>query len=73
MEIDLDCPHCRGNIVKSYGDTVKMRSKLLKWERGGMFAICKACGTDVPIDLELMKSIQAKFIYEVNSKKTCFE
>lgn len=71
MKIDLDCPHCRASIVKSYGDAVKMRAKLLKWDRGGMAAVCKACGNDVPIDLELMKSIQAKFIYEVNTEKAC--
>lgn len=76
MKIDLDCPHCKANIVKSYGDTVKMRSKLLKWDQGGMYAVCKSCSGEVAITLDLMKSIQAKFIYEVNTKiekSTCID
>lgn len=71
IAVDLDCPHCKSNIVKSYGDEVKMRSKLLKWDKDGMFAVCKSCNGEVPITIDLMKSIQAKFIYEVNTKNTC--
>lgn len=65
-ELCLDCPACKASIVKSYGDAVKMRTKLIKWDQGGMYAVCKACGTDVSISVDLMKSIQSRFVYEVS-------
>lgn len=46
-----------------------MRTKLIKWDQGGMYAVCKSCGTDVPINTELMKSIQSRFVYEIEDSK----
>ena len=62
----LRCPNCTSSVIKSYGEEVKLRSKLLKWTREGMFAICKSCGEDVPIGLEVLKSIQSTFSYEID-------
>lgn len=71
-EFDLDCDACGANIIKSYGEETKMRSKLLKWDRNGMYAVCKGCGHEIPIGVDLLKSIQSRFVYEVdfNSSKT---
>jgi len=68
-KVEVECPHCRDSIVKSYGDEVKMRSKLLKWNRSGMFAVCKSCGTDVAINPDVMRAIQSSFVYEVPPDK----
>jgi predicted RNA-binding Zn-ribbon protein involved in translation (DUF1610 family) len=61
---ELDCPHCGAAIIKSYGEEVKFRSKLIRWDRHGMFAVCKSCGEDVPVSVDLLKSIQSSFTYE---------
>jgi phage terminase large subunit GpA-like protein len=65
MKIDLDCPSCGQNMIKSYENEAKFRAKVLKWDRNGMFAICKSCSHEVPITLDFMKSIQSTFVYEV--------
>ena len=69
QDLFLSCPHCRNHIVKSHENDaeVKMRVKLVKWNRKGMFAVCKGCGKDVPVDLEFMKSIQVHFSYVVEN------
>jgi hypothetical protein len=64
----LDCPHCGYNVVKSYGNETKMRSKVVRWDHKGMFAVCKACDGEVPITLELIKSIQSSFVFEVSKE-----
>ena len=56
--VEVDCPHCKDSIVKSYDGEVKMRSKLIKWNSQGMYAICKSCGTEVPIRPDLMRDGQ---------------
>ena len=66
--IKIDCPECKNNIMKSYDLEVKLRAKLIKWTQKGMFAICKSCGGDVPIDAEILKSIQSTFVYEIDEK-----
>ena len=66
---DLQCPNCSVDVAKSYDDSVKLRVKLLKWTRDGMFAICKACGHDVPIKVDFIKSVQSKLVYEVDSNQ----
>jgi hypothetical protein len=65
MKLDLDCPHCGSNMIKSYADEAKLRMKLIKWNRDGMFAVCKGCGHDVSIGLDFMKSVQSSFVFEV--------
>jgi transcription elongation factor Elf1 len=65
MKHDLDCPNCGSNMVKSYAKETKFRSKLIKWNHDGMFAVCKGCGSDVAIALDLLKGIQSSFSYEV--------
>jgi transcription elongation factor Elf1 len=63
-KLDLNCPHCGQSVIKSYDKEVKCRTKLLKWDSNGMFAICKSCNHDVPITVELIKSIQSTFVFE---------
>lgn len=62
---DLDCPQCGQNMIKSHGDHAKFRMKLIKWDHKGMSAVCKSCGHDVPVSLDLMKSIQSSFTFEI--------
>lgn len=64
---DLDCPTCDGSMIKSYAEETKFRLKLLKWDRRGMFAVCKGCSTEVKVDVDLIKSIQSRFEYEVDT------
>jgi transcription elongation factor Elf1 len=63
---DLDCPSCKTNMIKSTAVEAKMRLKIIKWNRNGMFAVCKSCDHEVEIGVDLMKSIQSNFVYEVN-------
>ena len=63
-KLDLDCPKCGQSVIKSYDNEAKLRTKLLKWDQNGMFAVCKSCSHDVPISVDLMKSIQSTFIFE---------
>lgn len=63
-KLTISCPHCHNGISKFEDNEVKMRVKLVKWNNEGMFAICKGCGKDVPIDFDFMKSIQIKFLHE---------
>ena len=65
---ELDCEHCDSSIIKSYGVEVKMRSKLVKWTDKGMFAVCKSCGHENQIKPDIMKSMQASFVFEVDEK-----
>lgn len=69
MKHNLDCPKCRGSIIKSYGEETKFRSKLIVWNTKGMFAVCKSCNAEVEVDPELLKSIKSSFVYEVNPYK----
>jgi len=67
----LICPGCDFTIIKSYADEAKLRAKLLKWNRDGMFAICKSCGKEVPIDANVLKSLQGTFRYIIEENETC--
>lgn len=65
-QINLSCPNCSNHIAKSSPDgEVKMRVKLVKWNRDGMFAVCKGCGNDVPVGIDFVKSLQANFSFEI--------
>jgi len=66
MRYKLDCPFCKLDLIKSHGNEVKMRVKVVKWNQDGMFAVCKACGQEVPITVNILKSIQSAFVYEIN-------
>lgn len=65
---DMSCPKCKSNMIKSYGDEAKLRLKLIVWNTRGMFAVCKSCSAEVKIDMDLLKSVQSKFTYEVNGR-----
>ena len=70
MNNDLDCPKCSANMIKSTATEAKFRTKIIKWNRDGMFAVCKSCDHEVSIGVDLMKSIQSSFVYEVAVDKT---
>lgn len=64
-KVELECPNCKDQMIKSYDGEAKLRMKLVVWNQDGMFAICKSCGKDVEIKPEIIKSIQSRFVYEV--------
>jgi len=64
MHYDLECPHCQAKLIKSYGAETKLRSKLIKWDSTGMYAVCKSCDAEVEIPSDLLKSIQSSFVFE---------
>ena len=66
---NLDCKQCDSSIIKSYGSEAKMRSKLIKWNQDGMFAVCKSCGTENEVNMDVLKSMQSSFVYEVTPDK----
>jgi len=66
---DLKCHGCNADIIKSYKTEAKLRAKIIKWNKDGMFAICKSCGIEVPVDENLLRSLQDTFIYEIDDKK----
>jgi RNase P subunit RPR2 len=65
MRNKLICPNCENPIIKSYGEEIKMRTKLIVWKKSGMFAICKSCGCEVSVDPFILKDIASNFVYEV--------
>ena len=68
-ETELQCPHCSSKILKASDNDVKMRVKLIRWDKGGMFAVCKSCTGDVRVDEDILKSIRSRFVYEVDATK----
>lgn len=62
----LNCSTCGLSMVKSTATEAKLRVKLIKWDRDGMHAVCKSCGNEMPIDIDLLKSIESRFVYEVD-------
>lgn len=63
---ELFCEKCQAQIVKSYGDEYKLRAKVIKWDSGGIFAICKSCGHEEPITMDVLKSMSSSFSYEID-------
>lgn len=49
----LSCPHCSEEIIKSVGETVKMRAKVTVFRDGGCFAVCRGCSTEVAVPMTL--------------------
>lgn len=48
-------------MLKSSSEGIKLRSKVVLFKAEGTFAVCKGCGTEVPVpvvaDMSLVKSI----------------
>ena len=63
---DIDCPKCGSNMIKSYAKEAKFRMKVIVWNKGGMYAVCKSCDYEVKIDQDILKAMQTKFSYEVD-------
>lgn len=59
----LSCS-CGELIIKSDGDTVKIRSKILVMKKSGSYAICKSCNGEVKVpvlpDEDTMKSLTSQ-------------
>lgn len=61
MNDALCCSACGEIIVKSVDGTIKVRSKVLILNDESATAVCKGCGTEIPIpikfDNDMMKSV----------------
>ena len=62
MNQSLCCTTCNEVILKSTPDgTIKLRSKVVIFKESGASAVCKGCGTEVPVpvvtDMSLVKGI----------------
>ena len=66
MVCDLTC-QCGNKLAKSQNGEVKLRVKLVKWNHDGMFAVCKSCSSDVPVDAAFLKGLGSAFSYEVDA------
>ncbi len=62
MHAALCCP-CGEVVLKDNGYETKIRSKVLVIKGGATYAVCKSCGEDVcvplQLDLDVMKSLKA--------------
>lgn len=55
----LECS-CGEIMIKSYNNTIKIRNKVLVFKDNQAFAVCKGCGVEHPIPIQLMKSVDSK-------------
>jgi len=53
------CPCCNTRVVqKSMDGKVRIRTNCVVFSEDGTGAICKKCGAEVPLDMELGESLQ---------------
>lgn len=48
----LACYKCHEVVVKGSGQDLKIRSKVLLLKGGETIAVCKGCGTEIPLPLK---------------------
>lgn len=53
---DIVCA-CSEVVMKSVGKTTKVRSKILLIKDNCAYAVCKSCGTEVSVPLELKERL----------------
>ena len=56
MQHLLKCK-CGEVVVKSANGAVKIRNKLMVFRDGTAMAVCKGCGEEVPVPVELKKAL----------------
>lgn len=60
MNTALCCTKCGEVVFKAMGDSTKLRVKVLVFKDNKAVAVCKGCGSEIPVpvilDEELMKS-----------------
>jgi ribosomal protein S27E len=52
MEHLLTCK-CGEVVVKSVNGTTKIRNKMMVFKEGRSYAVCKGCGSEVPVPVTL--------------------
>ncbi|MBI9086807.1 MAG: hypothetical protein JEZ11_24635 [Desulfobacterales bacterium] len=73
----IECPNCRSEILKDYGDKKKLRAGILIFENGKCLAKCPKCKgiVEVPIILKIPvtpqtpKKVYRHVIKGVDSKR----
>lgn len=73
MDYLLSCHKCGDVIVKDTGSEAKVRSRVLVLKSGNAYAVCKGCGTDIQVplqlDTEMMKSLRKSPRLFISKKK----
>jgi ribosomal protein S27E len=46
---------CGEVLIKSAGEATKLRSKIIIFKNGEALAVCKGCGTELPVPVKLDK------------------
>jgi RNase P subunit RPR2 len=63
MDYLLCCHHCEEVIVKDAGSMAKIRGRVILIKGENIFAVCKGCGAEIRVplqlDLALMKSLRS--------------
>ena len=49
----LCCSHCGDVVIKSMGDKLKIRTKILVVDEDSAYIVCRQCGTEIPIPATL--------------------
>lgn len=49
----LACSVCHEMVVKSVNEELKIRSKVLLVKDNNTYAVCKGCGSEIPVPLRL--------------------
>ncbi len=53
MDNALCCTKCGEVIIKSIGDSTKIRAKILVVKSDQTYAICKGCDSEIPVPLRM--------------------
>lgn len=57
MNTALCCAKCGEVVLKSMdGDSAKLRAKVIVFKDDAAFAICKGCGTELPVPISIDNS-----------------
>jgi hypothetical protein len=56
MQHILTC-RCGEVVIKSANGAVKIRNKMMVFRDGTAHAVCKGCGLEVPVPVELKKAL----------------
>jgi hypothetical protein len=54
--MDLKCTSCKASLLKSYGNTIKLRSRSIRWEGEDTAVVqCNICRSfnDLPLELDI--------------------
>lgn len=54
----MRCPNCKALVVYNAGDRLKVRTRMLALSETGAEVVCRRCGGDVQLDLEIGQELR---------------